>query len=239
MGHVTIPRRFCKTESEIPYLYVDKYWDISDTGTVGAIADITKTNTLYIFGEGKAIDSCKNKWGDTLRHGETSYTTSLPTNKIMISKNISVSSMSWWFGNMKVTSLNLIPDGVTDISYLLAASEYAGDITKLKIPDSVTNMTGMFWYGHTNFNLDGFVIPENVNNIKNLFYCVRGATGTITIMGNPTTYDCCFAGTAINSGKQIIVNYTSKCTNINNIIAANHDAGVIKGNVIKGVCIDA
>lgn len=86
-----------------------------------------------------------------------------------------------------------------------------------RIPPKVTNIDSMF-QDVKNANINNLIIPEGVTNISEAF-ASAGIQGTITIEGNPTQYTSAFSNTAQNAPQPLIVNYTSKCTNIEEIKA--------------------
>ena len=86
------------------------------------------------------------------------------------------------------------------------------------IPPKVTNIEGMFM-GVKSANFTNLIIPEGITNIINTFANAFGIQGKITIEGNPTQYEAAFSYTARNAPQPVTVNYTSKCTNIEEIKA--------------------
>lgn len=88
-----------------------------------------------------------------------------------------------------------------------------------RIADGVTNMWCTFYQCPNLSKLpDNFTVPASVTNIGLAFRLCPKLEGTITILGNPTTYNAAFNGTA-TSGNGLTVKYTSACTNIESIRA--------------------
>ena len=86
------------------------------------------------------------------------------------------------------------------------------------IPPKVTNIEGMFM-GVKSANFTNLIIPEGITNIINTFANASGIQGKITIEGNPTQYEAAFSYIAQKATQPVTVNYTSKCTNIEEIKA--------------------
>ena len=102
---------------------------------------------------------------------------------------------------------------------------------------SATTMTGMFWGCSSLTNINGASNwnTSSIDNVSAMFYGCSKASGTIQILNSPSTsYSAIFDGAATEPGAQIIVNYSSNVTNIDNIIAAkSSNSNVVKGSVVS------
>lgn len=71
-------------------------------------------------------------------------------------------------------------------------------------------------------------------NISSIIFGSSRIKGTINIHNNPTSYDRSFEYSATEDGSEIIVNYTSNVTNIDNIInTKSTNSNIIKGEIIQ------
>lgn len=99
------------------------------------------------------------------------------------------------------------------------------------IPPKVTTIEGMF-LGVKSANFTNLIIPEGITNIIKAFGNVYELEGKITIEGNPTEYEGAFSYVAQNATQPLIVNYTSKCTNIEGIKATATEYAKIEFKLI-------
>ena len=103
---------------------------------------------------------------------------------------------------------------------------------------SVTNLNG-FMYTSGNFNPNGVKDLGTLNikhsaDISSLFSDNKNAKVVINLYENPTSYNRAFQNAALLPGSEIIVNYTSRVTDIDNIIATkSENSNVIKGELIE------
>ena len=97
-------------------------------------------------------------------------------------------------------------------------------------------MSGMFSECSSLANIDGASNwdTSSVTNMSQMFRNCRNASGTIQILGNPTSYSSAFSDAATGSGAQITVNYGSGTTNIDAIIATKStNSNVVKGSQVQ------
>ncbi len=134
----------------------------------------------------------------------------------------------------------IIPNGVTNVqSMFWSCKELVSIPDTFIIPDSVTNMTAMFWSCNNLETLPiNFTIPKNVTDTGNqnsygIFNGCYKLKGTITIKATPISYKGMFGNTARYSGENLVVNYTSSCTNIDDSIATNNTGTVVKGDLVE------
>lgn len=99
----------------------------------------------------------------------------------------------------------------------------------------VTDMRHMFQRCTLLENINGASNwdTSKVTEIDSMFLQCPKASGTIKILGNPTSYTDAFNNAATAEGAQITVNYKSTTTNIDNIIATKSESS----NVQKGTLI--
>ena len=97
-------------------------------------------------------------------------------------------------------------------------------------------MSGMFSECSSLANINA-LSSWDTSSVTNMGYMFQGcskASGTIQILGNPTSYSGAFRNAAIESGAQIIVNYGSGTTNIDAIIATKSTtSNVVKGSQVQ------
>ena len=96
----------------------------------------------------------------------------------------------------------------------------------------VTDMRRMFQRCTSLTNINGMSNwdTSKLKQMDYMFYYCSKASGTIKLLGNPTSYADAFNSAATESGAQITVNYADATTNIDNIIATKSDTS----NVVKG-----
>ena len=124
------------------------------------------------------------------------------------------------------SSLEKLPDNFTipsSVRNMSTSFQACTSLTELpanfSIANGTTNMYCIF-YQCTNLKKlpDNFTIPASVTNLGMAFRLCPNLEGTITILGNPTTYNAMFDGTG-KLGSGVTVYYTSACTNIDAIRA--------------------
>jgi len=100
----------------------------------------------------------------------------------------------------------------------------------------VENMYGMFHRNNiaaAETNLDFGTLNVYADNINSMFLNGVKTHGTINIYSNPTDYGNAFKDSATYSGFEIVVNYSSEVTDIDNIIATKSSSShVTKGNLL-------
>ena len=168
---------------------------------------------------------------------------------------------SWMFQSTQISALPdgfALPDSVTNCSGMFGSCtklESIPDTFKLgdnmetchklfekcssltyipsdfRIPPKITNIDSMF-QDVKNANINNLIIPEGVTNITEAF-ASAGIQGTITIEGNPTQYTSAFSNTAQNAPQPLTVNYTSKCTNIEEIKATATENAKIEFKLVQ------
>jgi len=137
-----------------------------------------------------------------------------------------------------------IPQGVTNLAgTFTACSSLTSLPANFSIPNSVTDM-GATFARCTNLESlpENFVIPESVTSGYASYYdgtapgtfgnCKK-LKGSLTIKGNITSYTRMFEGTSTQSGGTLTVNYSSNCTNIDNILATGDSNYVKKGSLVQ------
>ena len=81
---------------------------------------------------------------------------------------------------------------------------------------------------------EGFIIPENVKNMSETFFKCTKLEGTLVLKANPETFASAFAYVGEKATNGIVVNYTSTCTNIDDVIATKtENAKVTKGALVE------
>lgn len=124
----------------------------------------------------------------------------------------------------------VLPDGITSIQGLFGGCGIKKIPSNFKIPYGVTNMTNAFMGCVFESFPENFEIPETVTTMYNAFRGCGKLKGTITIKANPTYYTACFGyGTSQSSGSTLTVNYSKKCTNIDDILATGNSNFIKKG----------
>jgi len=142
-----------------------------------------------------------------------------------------VTAMGYTFdGCTALTQAPDIPSSVTDMRYTFNGCTALTQAPA--IPSSVTNMYATF-FGCTSLT-QAPKIPASVTNMYSTFLNCGKLTGTMTIMAVPGQYGNCFINASTDASASLTVNYTSNCTNIDNIIATK-SAG---SHITKGVQID-
>ena len=108
------------------------------------------------------------------------------------------------------------------------------------IPNSVTNMQSTFAGCSSLVSLpSGFTIPENVNITYHstyktgLFDGCKKLKGSLTIRANLSDYTNMFKNTSINSGGTLTVNYSSNCSNIDDLLSTGDANYIIKGDLVQ------
>ena len=142
-----------------------------------------------------------------------------------------------FFGCRGLTSL----DGFTitgSITYMNGTFFYCSGLTSLDgfdIPSSVTSMSSTFAYCSGLTSLDGFTIPDSVTSMNRTFQDCTNLGGTMTIMGNPSSYISCFENAATHATSAgVIIDYTAECTNIDSIIATKSAGSRIRKGISHG-----
>ena len=127
-----------------------------------------------------------------------------------------------------------IPTGVTNLTYMFMSAGIESLPDSFSIPETyIGTINHMFYACHSLQKIpDNFTIPTGVTNITCLFRSDEKLKGSITILGNPETYNTCFSNTAIESGGTLTVNYSKNCTNIDAILATGNSKYVVKGSQI-------
>jgi len=74
-------------------------------------------------------------------------------------------------------------------------------------------------------------INENITNIGYMFKNQGALEGIITLNCYPTEYNSCFSGTSSNK-RNLRIDYTTICTNIDNIIATGSTSFITKGYLV-------
>lgn len=168
-------------------------------------------------------------------------------NKISNSFNIpeGITSLNRLFHGC--SSLKNLPNGFKIPQSTTNLDTTFGSCSKLEslpddftIPNSVTYMPATFADCSSLENLpSGFTIPENVTTTyhstykRGLFEGCKKLKGSLTIRANLSNYTSMFKNTSINSGGILTVNYSSNCTNIDDIIATGNTNYIVKGNLVQ------
>ena len=163
-----------------------------------------------------------------------------------IEEGFTISSMATnlgrMFANTKIVTIPksfTIPNGVTNMNEMFWKCKnliFIPDI--FTIPDTVTDVSSMFYQCTALETLpNNFVIPQNVTatarNTYGMFSNCYKLKGSIIIKASPINYIGMFRETSSTSGENLVVNYTSSCTNIDDLIATNDTGTVIKGELIE------
>ena len=101
---------------------------------------------------------------------------------------------------------------------------------------NVTSMAGVFRGCDKLESVEGFNKwnLSKVTNISNLFNAASKISGTIKLSKRPTSYSDMFRDAATAEGSELIVNYTSAVTNIDNLIATkSSNSHVTKGELVE------
>lgn len=162
----------------------------------------------------------------------------LPDNFTLPSTITNVGHMFYDCGVTSLPENFTIPNGVLNMIRTFWGCENLQRLPEnFTIPNSVTDMRDTF-YGCDNLETlpVNFAIPESVTNASSSIYgtfggCVK-LKGTITIRADLQEYQYFFNGTATQSGETLTVNYTSNCTNIDNIIATGNTNYIKKGSLV-------
>ena len=134
-----------------------------------------------------------------------------------------------------------IPQGVTNLNGTFNnCSKLKSLPTNFSIPDSVTDMGSTFGTCSSLESLpSGFTIPASVTTTystyhgKGIFEGCKKLKGYLTVQANLTDYTKMFSQTSVNSGGTLTVNYSSNCSNIDDIIATGDSNYIIKGNLVE------
>ena len=116
---------------------------------------------------------------------------------------------------------------------LYATTWSIGDLSNWNT-SNVTNMGGMFNYAGRNattWNSIGTLKVYASVSINAIFYGCQKAKAIIKLYKNPADYRYAFESASTEAGSGITVDYTSEVTDIDNIIATNSSANVIKGSL--------
>ena len=143
---------------------------------------------------------------------------------------------------VKVKIVDLDTSNVTDMTGTFQYSFGGKNITKVVEGidtwdfKNVTNMNSMFYnvFASENEPTDLGTIDIYDADISGLFSSSRSVKLVINLHENITNYEHAFSNAAVYPGSQIVVNYTSKVTNIDQIIATKSDSSnIIKGSLIE------
>ena len=131
----------------------------------------------------------------------------------------------------------VIPYNSTRLSGTFYGCTGITDISDFTIPESVTSIFSIFGGCTGITDISGFTIPEGVTRIDRAFYNCTKLGGTMTIMGDPSSYTSCFENAATDATSTgVTVDYTAACTNIEKIIAEKSTtSNIIKGSLIEVV----
>ena len=128
----------------------------------------------------------------------------------------------WDIGKLTNWDVSKVLDMASMFDGAVVYSNYfdIGDLTNWDTRN-VTNMHAMFYQAGMNattWNSIG-TLDVRSSDLDGFFYNVPRAKATLNIYENPTTYNNAFTNTATNSNSEIIINYKSSVTNIDNLIA--------------------
>ena len=93
-----------------------------------------------------------------------------------------------------------IPSNVTNMAYTF--SSCTALVSMPKIGNKVINFIDAF-HGETSLKNISLKIPESVKNISGAFWYCNNLSGTIEINAQPTDYNNCFTNAAIAEGAQL------------------------------------
>jgi len=114
------------------------------------------------------------------------------------------------------------------VTGLTGAAAEENDITM----DFISGSTSLVFSGNNDMDAEWSIrINENITDLSYMFNNQKGLSGRILLNCLPTSYVYCFYYTAYESGKTIYVDYTSLCTNIDDIVATK-TAKVYKGSLV-------
>lgn len=170
-----------------------------------------------------------------------------------------VENLAWTFGSCtNLVAMPYIPDSVTALNGCFAG---CSKITKLlKLPDSITRLDSTFrdctgleevpnyfampknvttiqlmFYNCTNLKRipENFKISGKIENVVQTFGFCNKLEGSILLDMTPTTYTNCFQKTSTETENKLKINYTSNCTNIDEIISVSHYTNAVKGELLQ------
>ena len=159
------------------------------------------------------------------------------TNMSYMFNGIGCHATDWDIGNLSSWNVG----SVTDMTMMFMNSGFKtdnwdiGDLSSWNT-SNVTNMYGMFAGAGANATTWRSIGTFKVyaTNIAYMFYTVPPAKLTLNIYNKPTMFGYALNNTATEENSEIIVNYTSEVSNIDNIVATMTE----NSNVSMGSQID-
>ena len=190
------------------------------------ILDLSNWNTSKVTNMRFMFNMCENdifSSSTTWSVGDLSnWDTSKVTDMNCMFQGAGYNATTWNIGNLNRWDTSQ----VTDMGWMFNKAGYKattfniGNLTNWDTRN-VTNMNAMFCKAGANattWNSIG-TLDVRSSDLIDFFYGVPKAKATLNIYVNPTVYSGAFTNTATDSNAEIIINYKSSVTNIDNLIA--------------------